>query len=121
MKELIYIASPYSHDDPKIVVDNFWRVSNYCAAAVSNGEVVMSPITYGHTLLEFKDMPSSWEFWTEFCLSILVKCDKLRVLKMDGWEDSKGVEAEISFAKDHGIPVEYVEYLDGKFYGTVLY
>ena len=121
MKELIYIASPYSHDDPKIVEDNFWRVSNYCAAAVSNGEVVMSPITYGHTLLEFKDMPSSWEFWTEFCLSILVKCDKLRVLKMDGWEDSKGVEAEISFAKDHGIPVEYVEYLDGKFYGTVLY
>ena len=121
MTELIYIASPYSHDDPKIVEENFWRVTDYCAEAVANGESALSPITYGHTLLEFKDMPNDWEFWTNFCLSILVKCDRLRVLKMEGWDKSEGVAGEISFARDHNIPIEYIEYRDGKFYKNVNY
>jgi hypothetical protein len=29
---------------------------------------------------------------------------------MEGWEKSKGVEDEMSIARDHDIPIEYMEY-----------
>jgi len=109
MSKLVYIASPYSSHDPILVERNFRVVTEYCAKRMASGEVLLSPITYGHTLLEFEKMPNDWEFWQNFCLSVLVKCDELRVLKMPGWELSTGVAAEIKFAEDNDIPIEYIE------------
>ena len=109
-QELIYLASPYSHPEDRVREENFRKVSKMAAHLVSQGKVVVSPITYGHTLLDFKEMPSNWEFWSHFCSSILFKCDRLIVYKMEGWDKSLGVDEEISIARDHGIPVEYLEY-----------
>ena len=109
LKEVIYIASPYSHEDPLKVEENFRKVSQISSEIVANGDIAISPITYGHTLIQFKKMRSDWEFWTSFCLSLLLKCDKLLVCdNMEGWEKSKGVEEEISFARDHGIKIEMI-------------
>jgi hypothetical protein len=110
MSKLIYIASPYSHKDPEEIDRNFERVSKYTAQCTSLGEVVLSPITHGHTLSQFVKMPQNWEFWQNICETMLINCDSLRVLKMNGWETSEGVTAEIEFAKAHGIPIEYVEF-----------
>lgn len=38
-------------------------------------------------------------------LALLLRCDVVTVA--DGWENSKGVLAEIKFAEDNGIPVLY--------------
>ena len=110
MEEIIYIGSPYSHPDRAMMEENYRRVSKLAADLCSQGKVAFSPITYGHTLLGFKEMPGTWEFWQNFCLSFLVKADKLLVYKMPGWESSKGLDAEISFARDHGIAIEYLEW-----------
>jgi hypothetical protein len=107
--KLIYLASPYSHPDDEVREDNYIVVSNIAAEMVSNGDVVFSPISYGHNLLEFKDMPSNWEFWFNFCVTFLLKCDKLVVCKMPGWENSIGVTEEIEIARNCGIEVEYIE------------
>ena len=107
--KLIYLASPYSHPDDEVREDNYIVVSNIAAEMVSNGNVVFSPISYGHNLLEFKDMPSNWEFWFNFCVTFLLKCDKLVVCKMPGWENSIGVTEEIEIARNCGIEVEYIE------------
>lgn len=107
---MIYIGSPYSHPEKAVMEENFRRVSHLAAKLCAEGKVAFSPITYGHTLLGFHEMPHTWEFWQNFCLSFLVKSDTLLVYKMPGWEKSKGLEAEISFAHDHGIQIEYLEY-----------
>lgn len=107
--KLIYLASPYSHPDDEVREDNYIVVSNIAADMVSNGHVVFSPISYGHNLLEFKNMPSNWEFWFNFCVTFLLKCDKLVVCKMPGWENSIGVTEEIEIARNCGIEVEYIE------------
>ena len=39
-------------------------------------------------------------------------CKCVLVLKLDGWEESTGVKAEIKIAESLGIPVEYVDYDD---------
>lgn len=106
---MIYIASPYNHIDPTLVELNYTLVSQYTAKLVSQGITAISPITYGHTLLKFEKMPTSWEFWTDFCLSILVRCDELWIYQIPGWDISLGVATEIEFAKQHNISIKYIE------------
>jgi hypothetical protein len=107
--QLIYLASPYTNSDKDIVEQNYKLVSEIAANLVSEGYVVFSPISYGHNLLEFKDMPSTWEFWFNFCVAFLLRCDKVYVCTMPGWENSVGVKEEIEIASKFGIPVEFLE------------
>lgn len=107
--KLIYVASPYSHPVDDVRIENYKIVSNYTAKIVSDGNVAFSPITYGHHLVDFKDMPTDWDFWKNFCLTFLSKCDEMVVLKMPGWEESRGVKEEIEFCKKNKIKINYVE------------
>jgi hypothetical protein len=106
---IIYIASPYSHTDKSVREDRFEQISKITAQLNAEGIVAFSPITYGHTLLNYEDLPTNWSFWQNFCLSFLQHCDELWVYKMEGWEESKGIQEEIKFAKKKGIPIKYVE------------
>jgi hypothetical protein len=108
-KALVYVASPYTHPDPEVVQARYEQVSRLTARLVAEGEAAVSPITYGHHLLDFHTMPTDWEFWMDFCIALLSKCDRMLVAKIPGWEESRGVQAEIRYAQDHGIPVEYIE------------
>ena len=112
-KELIYIASPYTNPDDSIRIQNYETVTKIAADLVAEGHVAISPITYGHVLSECKEMPTDWGFWMDFCIVLLTKCDKLLVCNtISGWENSKGVAAEIEFAKQNGIKVEYLKPLE---------
>lgn len=111
---VIYLASPYSHPDAAVREENFRKVSKFAAKMNAEGLVTFSPITYGHTLVQFRQMPTDWEFWQNFCFKLLIKCDKLTVLMIDGWEKSRGVAEELSIARDHGIPIEYIEYSESE-------
>jgi hypothetical protein len=108
-KPLVYVASPYTHADPEVVQSRYEHVGRLTAKLVAGGEAAVSPITYGHHLLDFHAMPTDWEFWMDFCIALLSKCDRMVVAKIPGWEESKGVQAEIRYAQDHGIPVEYIK------------
>ena len=109
MDNVIYVASPYTHHDKGVVEENYRRVSRYSAEIVSEGLVAISPITYGHTLVGFKSMRTDWEFWTNFCLSLLSKCDSMHVLMIEGWDKSRGVAEEIEYAKENNIPIHYIK------------
>lgn len=108
--QVIYLASPYSHPEEDIRLGNFDRVSKLAAELCAQGANVFSPITYGHTLLNFKRMPSDWAFWQDFCFAFLRKADKMIVYMMPGWDKSRGVSEEINLAKELGIEIEYVDY-----------
>ena len=109
MGNIIYIASPYSNQDPKVMEKNFQLVSELAAGLCSEGHVAFSPITYGHTLLNYKDMPTDWPFWENFCISFLKASSELWVYEIDGWERSRGVAHEIKFAVENNIPVRYIK------------
>ncbi len=106
---LIYLASPYTNSDKTVVEENYKLVSEIAANLTAEGYVVFSPISYGHNLLHFKEMPSDWEFWFNFCVTFLLKCDKVMVCTMPGWQHSLGVKEEIEIASKFGIPVEFLE------------
>lgn len=108
-KKLIYIASPYTSPDERVRYENYLIVTKIAGDLVSRGAVAVSPITYGHILAEHTKMPTDWDFWMDFCLVLLSKCDEILVCNtMVGWEESRGVTAEIEFAKKKGIKIKYL-------------
>lgn len=109
MSKIIYLATPYSHGDRSVIEDRYLKTANKTAELVSQGYVVISPIFYGHNLLNYKDMPGDWQFWKNFCESFLYKSDELWVYMIDGWSESTGVLAEIELAKSLNIPIVYIE------------
>ncbi|HSX26036.1 MAG TPA: DUF1937 family protein [Chlamydiales bacterium] len=106
--ELIYLACPFRHIDP-MVQKKRCAAAHYVAAMLSaQGRHIFSPLTHNEILMEIKqDIPG--EHWMQFDLTILAICRRLLVLKMAGWELSKGVRREIDFAKERGIPIEEME------------
>lgn len=100
-----YLASPYTHEDPRIMK---WRRDEVCRIAARmtcHGYTVFCPIAHSHALEEF-GVPSSWDFWKRIDTDIIKRCDKLIVADtIPGWRESVGVLEEIEIAKEHGIPV----------------
>jgi hypothetical protein len=107
--KIIYFASPYSDSNPDVVNERYNKTCNKVAELVSQGNIVMSPILYGHTLLQYKEMPGDWQFWKNFCESFLYKSDEMFVYKIEGWDKSTGLLAEVELAKSLNIKITYLE------------
>lgn len=108
MADIVYLAVPYSHEDPKVMEDRVKKVNVMAAFLIQNEEIIFSPITHCHTLREYGKLPETWDFWKNYDLEFLAQCRKLYVLTLPGWKESIGVQAEIAFAKEHHIPIEYL-------------
>jgi nucleoside 2-deoxyribosyltransferase len=75
------------------------------------GNAVFSPIAHSHGVADY--MPEhirlNGDFWMEQDLPLLAKCDEIVVLCLEGWEQSSGVQQEIAFARERGIPVRRLQ------------
>jgi hypothetical protein len=112
MNELIYIAVPFSHKDKKVRDERFEKVTVFAGKLMSEGKYVFSPITHCYPIALRHSLPETWDYWQGYCELMVPKCNRLIVLKLEGWEDSEGVTAEIKLAEALGIPIEYVEEKD---------
>lgn len=108
-KLLIYLACPYSHPSHDIMVDRFNAVNKAAAKLMGEGQYLFSPISHTHPIAECGELPRGWDFWEGYDRMMLNACDKLVVLTLDGWKESKGVQAEIEIAKEFGLPIEYMD------------
>jgi len=109
-KKIAYLATPYSHDDPEVREERFRIVNEVAGDLIQKGEMVFSPISQCHPIAKAKELPMDWEYWLEFDKAFLECCCKLYVLRIDGWKESSGVQAEIKIAKELNIPIEYIDY-----------
>jgi Domain of unknown function (DUF1937) len=110
-KELIYLACPYTHQDHSVMVARFNAVNLASAKLMEQGKYLFSPISHTHPIAEASQgkLPREWDFWEGYDRVMLRACNRIIVLKLPGWEQSKGVSAEIAIAKEMGIPIEYLE------------
>lgn len=109
MRTLTYLATPYSHPDKSVMEHRFRVVSAVAGRLLSSGVHIYSPISHCHPMAIQGDLPRGWDFWKEYDEAILVNCKELIVLKQYGWEESKGVAAEVALAEKQGIPVRYMD------------
>ena len=118
---MYYLASPYWHPKPTV---RSWRhksVTQVAAYLIYKRKVcIYSPLTHNVPLAELIEdryniksgmgEELGHEFWVHVMdLPILRKCDRLIVLQLPGWEESRGVSEEILAAKTIKIPIEYLK------------
>jgi len=102
---MIYLASPYSHDDPDVKVDRFERACKQAALMMRHGLVVFSPIAHSHPISQYLGEDQGLKFWLKQDLHLLRRCEEMWVLTLDGWKISNGVNAEVELAMSMGIPI----------------
>lgn len=109
IEQVIYIASPYSHQSDAVRYERFTRTRVYAHHLMAQGIVCFSPIVYGRQFEKVFIVPADYESWVDFNNWMLLASQEVRVLKLDGWQESRGIAHEIALANDHGIPVSFAE------------
>ena len=107
MELLIYLASPYSHQSVAVRRARVRSICRAAAALIRCGYVVFSPVAHSHGISQH-GLPVTWEFWEHQDRRFLTLCDELWVLQLEGWRQSRGVQAEIALACSMGKPVRFV-------------
>lgn len=110
---MIYVGSPYTHPDRFVQEKRYLDVSIYTGYLMSKGNIAFSPIAHCHDIARYCKLPTDFEFWKHYCLSLLEKADAMVVLMLEGWEDSKGLTAEIKYAHSLGVPISYERMIHG--------
>ena len=105
------MASPFSHLDPAVRERRFQAACRVAAELTRKGRIVFSPIVYSYSLCQH-GLPLDWEFWQPYDLAFLAMCEEVVVLKLDGWEQSIGIQGEIAAAKALGKRVSFVDASD---------
>lgn len=105
---LIYLSSPYSHEDRDMrhyrYRANMLTVAHY----LHKGIYLFSPILHAHPIACYDDLGSADE-WLRFDCAVLDRCDEMWVLMLPGWEQSYGVNFEIRHCHVAGVRVYYID------------
>lgn len=104
---MIYLASPYSHPDPVVRQERFEAVCRAAAELIRRGYLVFSPIAHSHSIAKH-GLPLDWGYWERHDRRLLAACDELWVLQLAGWQQSRGVQAEMTIARAAGKPIRFI-------------
>lgn len=106
---MLYLASPYSHPDPVVRARRAELARRATAILMEKGYHVFSPIAHSVAVEAYLSHKQPHKFWMSQCYAMLRRCERLVVLRIDGWEQSKGVRLEIKAARSIEMPVDYFD------------
>lgn len=107
---LWYLATPYrAHPDGTDTAYTYARhMTNFL---MDKGWKVFSPIVYSHYLE--KDVERDEEYWlTEVDAELLRRCNGMIIVKMAGWNKSRGILFERGFCMGEGKAIITTEYME---------
>lgn len=108
MTKLIYLASPYSHEDRAVRNERFAMACIAAATMMRQGMMVYSPIAHTHSIAECGELPKGHQFSREFDERMIATCDELWVLMLPRWEKSDRVRRQVEYARSIGKPISLV-------------
>ncbi|WP_051676877.1 DUF1937 family protein [Maridesulfovibrio frigidus] len=103
----IYLACPYTHPDPEVRTNRYEAVNIAAARLITAGYIVYSPISHSHGITN-TGLPMDWTFWKRIDQEFIRWADQLWILKLEGWEESHGIGAELEFAASEFKVVRFV-------------
>ena len=106
---MIYLASPYSDPDPLVMEQRFDAVCRKAGELMNTGLVIYSPIAHCHPIAVRVGLPRDWAFWKTFDTVMLKGATAFYILRLPGWDTSKGVKAEREIAESMGVPVTEID------------
>lgn len=106
---MIYLASPYTHPDPKVRESRFHDVCKVAGRLMQKGHHVFSPIVHSHPISIVCGLPTVWKFWKKHDVDFLKWCTQLWIAQFSGWNESVGVSKEIKIVQRMKKPIYYVD------------
>jgi hypothetical protein len=110
MSKLYYLASPYTHENTKIMKTRFINVCKLSAILLKKGIHNLCPIASSHPTAKYGKIVSTvWKDWAKLDLNFLKRCDGILISMLDKeWYKSVGMKAEFEYAVKHGIPANLI-------------
>lgn len=103
---MYYIAAPYWHKDGRICEERRQATIAYSMMLTRRGILNYSPLLYTE---KFKKTVVPEDYWLQHGVKMVDACDVIRVLCLDGWDQSNGIKDEIKRAQIQNKPIEYIE------------
>ena len=107
---LIYLATPYNHENSEIRYLRFTWACEVAAHFMRQGVHLFCPIAHTHPIAEAGSLPSGWEYWAAYDRVMLFACQELWVVEMPGWDISKGIAGEIKIASELGLKIKFIKF-----------
>lgn len=107
-RHIVYIAVPYSHPDLAVRSYRVECANKLAAMYIEEGEAVYSPLSMWHAVAQGNKLPTGFNYWGKVDKILLRYTKLLSVLKIEGWNESRGVRAEVELAKELKIPITYI-------------
>lgn len=106
---LTYLATPYSKH-PLGLEEAFKEAAALAGRLLQDGWCIYSPIAHTHPVAIYGELdPLDHILWLEFDEVMMDKSDGLLVAKMEGWQESIGVQYEIDIFEQSGKPIMYLD------------
>lgn len=114
----VYLASPYSHKDVRVVEARYGEAILAAAALQMQFPThnIFSPIVNSHPLAKIGGLRGDWEFWQTLDTDHIENSHEIWVLQIPGWRESTGVTAELEIARKLNLPIRYVAEIPGTGY-----
>lgn len=103
----IYLASPYTSPSRDVREHRYLITRHFTMLMLQAGKAVFSPIVYGKEMEH--QIGYKFENWQALNDAMIKACAQFLVLRLDGWEDSRGIKHELELAKRFGKPITYVD------------
>jgi hypothetical protein len=105
----IYLASPYTHEDPAIMEERYLAVCLKASQLINEGHFVYSPIAHWHPIAKLYDLPRDWNFWKKMDRKAISILDEVWILKLEGWSTSIGLGNEVLIARELHKPYIFID------------
>lgn len=110
---MIYLAAPYTFTastpeaNKRVMERRYYAVMELAVEMKENGLHPISSVLHWHEAAKMFSLRKDHHGWKEYNRELLVRCNKMIVYCLPGWEDSSGVEHEIRTARSESVPIGY--------------
>lgn len=108
MHGLIYLSSPYRHENPVEREHRYYWNIAAAAHLIREGYIVFSPIVHSHQLAKW-GITAGLSFWLRQDKPMLEMCSEMITLTLPGWRESDGIRIETAIIRGMGKPIRYLD------------
>ena len=109
-KGLGYLASPFSDKSPVVEEKRYTAILQISGLFTISGAMVISPIVYGYHLYKnYGNIAGDADYWKDFNRYLLYHAPYLMIVMLEGYKDSKGIQAEFAQALTLNKPIFTLE------------
>lgn len=111
---MIYLATPYWHEDAEVRSARVMQAIFITRALIRAGQAVFSPIAHSDALNNpdktgfFHPLPLTNGQWVDLDLFYIKSCKFMLVAQIEGWRTSEGIKREVEFCRFNCIPTFYL-------------